>query len=413
MTRPVAVVVDPFGSGSHLAPRFHRDGWQTVAVLTSTDLSPSMMASLDPDKYLKVIGPGVTAPEVYAELSDLPVAAVLPGTETGVEFADELGAAFGTAGNPAELRACRRDKAAMGERLHEVGVPAAEQFATADLDELLRWTEKHDRWPVIVKPRRSAASDGVSRCQDSDDVRAAFHRIVGRRSWLGATNDSVLAQEFLSGQQYLVNSVSVHGHHYIGEIWQFDSVYDGPHQIYDRQWLLAPHGTVQDQIVQYVRQVLSALQIRYGAAHTEVMLTERGPRLIETAARTTGFIQQDALNAAVGHHHISLTVDAYVAPHRILERPPRYTPRKSLGIVALRSPVDGQIPDSPALQRLLSLPTFAGIMGGTLEPGRTVSRTRDLPSSPGLVYLLADSADELRQAGDTIREIEATGLYQP
>jgi biotin carboxylase len=204
----------------------------------------------------------------------------------------------------------------MGARLHLCGVPAAEQILAADESTLVNWATHHGKWPVVIKPTLSAGSDSVAICQTAQDVRQAFQSTIGKANKLGGINDAVLGQEFLKGQQYLVNTVSVDGRHYVGEIWSFDSTFEGAHQVYDRQLLLPPNGQLQDQIVSYVYQVLDALEIRRGAAHTEVMLTRDGPRLIESAARMTGKIGQKALLAAIGHHHIRYVPTAIWSPTR-------------------------------------------------------------------------------------------------
>ncbi|MCZ7416242.1 MULTISPECIES: ATP-grasp domain-containing protein [unclassified Streptomyces] len=414
MTRPAAVIVDPFGSGSHLAPFFDDGGWDSVAVFSSSTTPESFLRSFRPEHFREVVRVERDGPSVAERLRGLPVVAVLPGTETGVELADELAEFFGVPGNSTEFSGARRDKAAMADRLRACGVPAPDHVVGSDPDVMATWAERRGRWPVVVKPRDSAGSDGVAVCEDAGQVRAAVQATVGTLNRLGLVNESVLCQEFLDGQQYLVNSVSVDGSHRVGEIWKFDSFYSDGHQIYDRQRLLPAEGPLQDRIVSYTHDVLDALDIRYGAAHTEVMLTERGLLLIETAARTTGLIEQRALNAAVGHHHISLTAEAYLTPERLLRRPPRYTLHRELGILALRSPVDGRIRSGPALEKLLALPAFAGIRGGALEPGTPVQRTRDLLTCPGLVYLLADTWREVEETADAIRAVEASGdLYEP
>ncbi|WP_433111834.1 ATP-grasp domain-containing protein [Micromonospora sp. CA-246542] len=411
MSRPIALIVDPVGSGAHLAPLFAQEGWDAISVMSGHGINPTMMASHRPERYLDDFVAEQPA-EALERLGGRRVDAVLPGTETGVELADALAEAYAVTGNGRSLSACRRDKAAMADRLRVLGVPAADHAVADSAGPLVEWATRRDTWPVVVKPLRSAGSDGVAICSTPAEVSGAFDELIGSTNKLGLTNTAVLCQEFLAGQQYLVNSVSVDGRHYIGEIWQFDSTYDGPHQLYDRQKLLSPYGPVQDQIVEYTLRVLNALGIRHGPAHTEVMFTDRGPLLIETAARMTGLIHQEALIAAVGHNHITLTVDCYTAPERILARPPRYRLRKSAGIVALRSAVDGELLDGPALDRLRSMPELAGVMGGTLDPGRPISRTRDLFTSPGLAYLVADTAEEVDRAAETIRGVEASGeLY--
>lgn len=282
---PTAVIVDPFGSGSFLAPLFDNAGWDCVAVLSSKGLPAVFTASLRPEAYVDILDADDGLDSVLRRLKTHAVAAVLPGLETGVQLADAIGSHFGAPGNGTAQSRSRRDKAAMGARLQACGVPAAEQILTAEESTLVNWATHRGQWPVVVKPTLSAGSDSVAICRTVREVRNAFQAIMGKTNKLGALNDAALGQDFLEGQQYLVNTVSVEGQHYVGEIWRFDSSFEGTHQVYDRQLLLPPNGKLQDQLVSYVYRVLDALEIRHGAAHTEVMLTRTGPRLIESAAR--------------------------------------------------------------------------------------------------------------------------------
>jgi len=410
--RPTAVIVDPFGSGSYLAPIFDKGGWDCIAVLSSPELPSVFTSTMRPEAYVEILTADNGLEAILQRLTAYTIVAVLPGMETGVELSDVIASLFGVPGNGTACSRSRRDKAAMGARLHLCGVPAAEQILTTDESTLVNWAIHHGKWPVVVKPTLSAGSDSVAICQTVPEVRAAFQSIIGKTNKLGAINDAVLGQEFLEGQQYLVNTVSVEGKHYVGEIWSFDSTFEGAHQVYDRQLLLPPNGQLQDQLVSYVYQVLDALEIRHGAAHTEVMLTRAGPRLIESAARMTGKIGQATLLAAIGHHHISLCADCCLEPDKVLARMPRYKMHKAVGIVALRSSLDGHIHDGRGLSTLLALPTLVECIGGRLEPGTPVCKTVDLFTSPGLVYLLGSTFDEIDRDALAIRRIEASGdLY--
>ena len=51
---------------------------------------------------------------------------------------------------------------------------------------------------------------------------------------------------------------------------------------------LARYYETEKSLLSYTVKVLDALGFRYGPSHTELMLTPKGPRLIETAARPMG-----------------------------------------------------------------------------------------------------------------------------
>src|SRR5205823_5836290 len=101
-------------------------------------------------------------------LSSLGVSAVIAGFDTGVELADHLSAHLGLASNDVALSAARRDKALMTETVASHGLRAMPYCVSSDLREVVHWSQ--GRWPVIAKPRRSAASDGVALCHTADDL---------------------------------------------------------------------------------------------------------------------------------------------------------------------------------------------------------------------------------------------------
>jgi len=410
-TPPSVVLVDPGGTGSRFVEIFREHGWATIAVNSSRSGPDFVVRFFRKKHYDEVLEFEDLRETLVERLSGRSVGAVVPVFETGVELADWLADRLGVAGNGPALSACRRHKGAMGDRLRACRIPCAGHVVTDDLDTLVEWARARDRWPVVVKPVASAGSDHINICHSVDELPAAFRSIVGTVDAIGNPNRELIAQEFLSGQQYLINSVSHDGQHRIAEIWRFDSSYEEGIHIYDKQELLEGTGDPQDSLVDYATRVLGALGIRYGAAHVEIMLTERGPILIECAARITGGINPGASHAAVGHDHLTMTAEACLEPERFLARPVTYTLRKRLGIVALRSPVDGQVAPGAALDELLSLPTFSGSIP-PVYVGARVTRTRSFMTSPGLVYLLADSMDDVLRDTAAIRRIEASGhLY--
>ena len=405
------VLVDAGGVGSRFAHIFREHGWSPIAVSSASTVPDFVVHNFRQRDYDQVLHFEELGEGLVDRLAGMHVAAVIPVFETAVELADLLAERLGVPGNGTALSRCRRHKGAMGDRLRACGVPCAEHVVTNDLAALDAWARERDRWPVVVKPVASAGSDTINICRSPQDLPAAFRSIVGTRDALGNQNREVIAQEFLAGQQYLINSVSRDGELRIGAIWRFDSSYEEGIHIYDKQELLEPYGDLQDSLVAYATRVLEALGVRHGAAHTEIMLTERGPILLECAARITGGINPYAEDAAVGLDHLTLAAEAYTEPDRFLARPPRYTLRQRLGIVALRSPVDGQVAAGDGLDALLSLPTFAGCVP-TVYAGARVVRTRSFMTSPALVYLLGDTMDMVRSDMAAIRRIEASGqLY--
>ena len=102
----------------------------------------------------------------------------------------------------------------MGETVRKAGVRAVKQqlcTTLKDVDAFLSTLSTPLK--CVVKPVQSAGSDDVFLCNDSDEAKIAFQRILGKRNGVGLVNDSVLCQEFLEGKEYVVDQVSRDGVH--------------------------------------------------------------------------------------------------------------------------------------------------------------------------------------------------------
>lgn len=409
---PTVAIVDPVSTGAHLAPEFARRGWRAVAVLSSGKIPDAYVKGFKRGDFTDVITHTGDVEETLAQLAVLRPQFVLAGAEHGVELADQLAERLGLPGNGTALSACRRDKFAMVERIRESGLPTAASIISRNAQEIVDWADQGQVWPLVVKPVASAGSDGVAFCADAAQVKTAFAAVHGTVNQLGGFNDQVMAQERLIGQQYFVNSVSRAGRHYISEIWKDVRVPVGEGQVYDREELLAGDGELQRTIVSYVEQVLDALGIVHGPAHTEIMLTENGPVLIESGARLQGAVTPAPHAAATGTSQVALTVDACTDPDAFDRLPGTvYQLHQQLRVVSLIAPHDGALADGQALAELNSLATLSASVR-SLDAGTPVRRTVDLFSSPDHLYLLHAELDAVERDYARIRQLEQDGLYR-
>lgn len=404
-------IVDPMSGGKFLAAEFARRGWSAVAVLSRPTLPEYYTSGLRPDDFLEVIRADGDVAEVLARLAPHRVRAVLPGAETGVALADALAERLGLAGNGTALSPHRRDKYLMMDTLAAKGVPVPDSAGFDTAADLVAWVEAGPGWPVVIKPRRSCGTDSVYFCHDAARAEAAVAAIIGQINVVGERNESVCVQRLITGDQYFVNTISRAGRHSVCEIWQDRKrPLPGRSQVYDIEELV-PYGVGPTRaLVSYVKSVLDALHLTEGPAHTEVMWTAEGPMLIELNPRLQGSIITEPVTAALGHNHVSRTVDAVTDPDAFLatvDEP--YHASRRLRAVSLIAPDDGRIGD-PTLLRTELIPSLAGVMGD-LPAGLPVRRTVDLFSSPGCVYLLADTQEEIERDTARIRAIERDGLY--
>jgi hypothetical protein len=407
-TRAAAVIVDAYSTGARLAPRFAAAGLPVVHVQSSPRLPEFYLRAFRADDFVENVVHEGDLEATAARLAAHDLAFVVVGSEPGVPLADALSERLGLPSNGSELSRARRDKNAMSEALRRAGLRTAAALKTADAAEAVAWAEARGGVPVVVKPLDSAGTDGVSVCEDGSSIEAAFEANLGRPNALHGANEELLVQELLRGTQLFVNSVSWDGVHHVSEVWRDNKLRRGANFIYDYEELLPRHGEQQDGVVPYVEATLDALGIRFGPAHTEVMLTEAGPVLVESGARMHGSVPDEIVDRCTPSHQ-TLTAEAYLDPSSVGRRAQQpYELAAGAYCVMLISRHEGRIVGDAGLREIEALPSFAGTIS-MLGPGDRLKRTIDLFSCPGIIYLIDPDRGQLKADYDRIRELDAAG----
>jgi biotin carboxylase len=414
-TSRVVAIVDAYSTARYFAPLFHARGYRCVHVQSAPNVPAVYAATFHPADFTgHVVHHGVTADTVKA-LAEFRPEAVIAGIESGVELADELSEALDLRTNGTEHSEPRRDKFRMVERIKEAGLPGAAQLLATDRDELAAWyaaSAASGSGQVVVKPLKSAGNDGVHFCGTEREVLAAFDALIGTDSALDLRNNAVVAQEYLLGVEYYVNTVSVDGVHYVTDVHSTRHLaVNGVRDLLGGSHLLPRRGPEQDRLVEYVQRVLDALGIRNGPAHTELKLTEDGPRLIETASRICGADLPVLVDAAIGASQLGWTVDAYTDPSGFSERAKEdYRIERHAICVNMVSPRSGVLRGYPKLDELRALPSFHNTLT-RVRPGDRVHRTVNDFTYPMLVHLLHPSKAVLLRDYATARYLDGEGFY--
>ncbi len=347
-----------------------------------------------------------------AALATLGVGFVVAGQESGVLLADELSAALGTPGNGMSRPRARRDKYEMARAVQDAGLAVAASFATPSGLDAAAWAEGLGSWPVVLKPLASAGTDNVRICHSAEQVAREHAAIMASTDRYGLRNETVLAQEYLHGEEYFVNTVSRDGVHHLVEVWRYHKrAIAGGRWMYDYEEPVRLDGPGVAGLVDYALAVLDALEIRNGAAHTEVMLTPTGPVLVECGARMGGSHNPDVVSRCIGTNQIECLALAIARPAEVIERRlPTYQPRSYLRYVTLISPDDGVVPDVDGFAAVRELPSFLEMVL-TTPAGRPAPRTVDLATSMGYVYLDSDDPEQVEVDYKRLRDLEENGLY--
>jgi biotin carboxylase len=403
-------VVDADGTGRFLPPALERYGTRSVHVRS---LNPCRYIGDDQHGIATEVRHGGDLEVTAAALRRLGVDHVIAGAESGVQLADLLAARLGLPGNGMSNPSARRNKHEMAEAVRRAGLATAASRFSSSAHDLVQWSTAVGAWPVVLKPAESAGGDNVLFCSSAADIHAAHEQIMSSTDRYGRPNTAVLAQQFLTGDEYFVNAVSRDGLHHIVEIWRYHKrrVHDD-RLVYDYEHPVPAGDPAAAEVGRFALAVLDALEIRNGASHTEVMLTPAGPALVECGARVGGSHLPHIVARCLGTSQVEMLALSVARPAefaRLAGTP--YELATNVRYVSLISPRAGTVPSESALEPVRALPSFAE-MKLTMPAGEHVGATVDLATSPGYVYLISGNQDQLDADYRRLRELEETVLYR-
>jgi len=409
-----AAVIWPYSTGLWLGRTLASKGWDAVAVRPPDPAAcgmPDLDQVLHGEHWAQVLTGPVSAKALAQVLAG--VAAVLPGDESAVPLTERVAARLGLAGNDWRTTGRRTDKATMQEALRRADVACPQTIRAASKTAALA-AARRIRYPVVVKPRWSASSVGFHLCHTPAQAAAAWDALAGQPGALGEITSTVAVQEFLDGQKWTVDTVTVRvpGRarpvHVITSLWRERVVLTGGGVAWDQSWLVPPATLAGDaaarEVAAYARAVLDVAGVTQGPACTEVVLTREGPRLVEVMGRLAGCYPVHLVELVTGQSQLTTTVDALSNPHRVARRAaPSATGGLAVAQVWLIAPRDGFL-DGAVLAKIGGLPTVTALPPG-LADGTAVVRTDDTPRSPGRLNLLGPAAEVERDI-TTIRALE-------
>ena len=410
----LVLITDTFSTGFLLASMLNAQGFQVCRVLSADlkdlmDLKPagvdcefiyslSLSSELKHDEAIQ---------QVLDELLRLPfpIAAVIAGAETGVELADEISERLGVRTNGVALSEARRNKYVMGETVRSAGVRAVKQLRATTWVDIAAFLEAWQPSPfqVIVKPLDSAGSDDVTLCHDLGEVQAAFGNIMGKINGLGLVNAAVLVQEYLDGQEYVIDAVSLDGVHKIVAIWAYDRrPANGAHFVCHGQRLLTADEPCCRELIDYQKRVLDALGIRNGPTHGEIKWCRGEPVLVEVGARCHGGdgFWTDVCDEVYGCNQAQATIDCYMNPSAFARLPDMPLQRRAFGCLKWlisfnEGTLKGHSPE--AMHEMCTMSSYRGHQFFR-EKGEHVQKTQTCFTWAGCV--------KLANASEQVMEIE-------
>lgn len=298
---------------------------------------------------------------------------------TAYEAAEELRAEL----NPAAAIRFLADKHAMRGLLAERGLSPVSFEAAATRDEVPDAVRRIG-YPAVVKPSALAGSRGVFLWREPQD-QATWTALVDQYDYDGP----FLVEEYLVGPEYSVETLSKDGRHQVVGITE--KLLGAP-PLFVEVGHVHPAPLPRDRaqaIEDLTTELLTACGYRFGPAHTEVIWTRRGPRIVESQSRlggdriprlvqlATGLDIERAIFAGMAGPAAELPAPTASATVRFFTFPP------------------GRVDEIRGLEAARRL-DFVDELNVRLRPGDIASEVRDSKSRHGHVIVRGATPEEAR-----------------
>jgi biotin carboxylase len=147
-------------------------------------------------------------------------------------------------------------------------------------------------YPVVIKPLAMSASRGVIRADNERQYLDAVLRIdaiLEKSGQQGFTREHLLVEAYIDGPEYAVEGFVVDGRFQLLTIFDKPEPLTGPY--FEETYYLTPSRLDAGDkagLIEEVAHCCAAYGLEHGPVHAEARLSNRGPVLLELAARTIG-----------------------------------------------------------------------------------------------------------------------------
>lgn len=201
--------------------------------------------------------------------------------------------ALGLPGHPVEAADAARDKVVMKQHFAAAGLPIAKYHLATGEDDAVRWATDNG-YPVVVKPIRGSASQGVIRANDEPALRDAYRRVrrIVREFGLDTgdrSDEEQLVEAYLDGSEYSAELIVECGQATVFCRFEKPRALQGPY--FEETIYATPPQFTEDETRRFDRLAIDAVEslgLRQGLAHCEIRWSSKGPFVLEVGARLIG-----------------------------------------------------------------------------------------------------------------------------
>ncbi len=292
-------------------------------------------------------------------------------------------------GNPTRAAEAARDKHRQRLALADAGVPIP-RFELHLMAEDPATIAATIRYPCVLKPLRLSASRGVIRADSAQSFLKAHDRLKAILAEPAAAACGepppaahFLVEDFIPGYEVALEGLVVNRRLHVLALFDKPDPLDGP--FFEETIYVTPSTVppgLQTAITQCAERAVRALDIMDGPIHAELRYNERGPFLIELAARPIGGRCSAVLR--FGDNRISL--EEIIVRHALgMPIPSLQRERLAAGVMMIPIPGAGTLQDVRGVADAKRVPLVEDVQI-TAHPGERLIPFPEGSRYPGFIF---------------------------
>jgi biotin carboxylase len=326
-----------------------------------------------------------------------PITAALGVDDDSVVIATAINAALGCPTNPIGAALAARDKQRQRATLAQHGVPIP-AFSLHHIDDDPTTLASQVPYPCVIKPLRLSASRGVIRADDAAALVAAIRRLTAILRESDASGcrgpaGQFLVEAFVPGYEVALEGLLIDGELHRLALFDKPDPLDGP--FFEETIYVTPSRhpeREQAALAACAAAAARALGLRAGPVHAELRHNDRGPWLIELAARPIGGRCSAVLRFGDG-----VSLEELVLRHALgLPIPTLERERHAAGVMMIPVPAAGVLREVRGVAEARALPGVDDIVI-TAHPGQSLVPWPEGSRYPGFIFARGERPEDVER----------------
>jgi len=379
--------------------------------LTVASEQPSTLEAVNPAGLLTLDfeQPERAADAVRVFAKQYPVSGVVGVDDRTALVAAAVATKLRLKGNPVHAAVAASDKYLQRELLAKATVPIP-RFVLRNLEEDPVTIAKSISYPCVLKPVRLSASRGVIRADNVQSFVSAHGRLRAiladpeTAAGCGDRARQYLIEEFIPGYEVALEGLVVNRRLHVLAVFDKPDPLDGP--FFEETIYVTPSSVpagLQTAIRDCADRAVRALGMTDGPIHAELRYNERGPWLIELAARPIG----GRCSAVLRFGGNGISLEEIILRHALgMPIPSLQRERLAAGVMMIPIPGAGTLREVSGIDAAKAVPLIEDVQI-TAHPGERLVPFPEGSRYPGFIFARGETSavveTALREAHSKLR----------